>query len=140
MFYRRIFGMNWTIWTTLVISYGWCIGSMIAALCACEPISYFWREIIDPTSGSYRYNFYYYYVGNAAANVVTDVLILLVPVPVVWSLQMRKTQKIGVCGVLLLGGLYVSRTKLVQNSNANKNLSQCLCRKRYSHPLHHLPP
>ncbi|KAJ5688296.1 hypothetical protein N7536_010915 [Penicillium majusculum] len=104
MLYRRIFGMNWMIWTTLLISYGWCIGSMIAALCACEPISYFWREIIDPTSGSNRYNFYYYYVWNAAANVVTDILILLVPVPIVWSLQMRTTQKIGVCGVLLLGG------------------------------------
>ncbi|KAJ5589448.1 hypothetical protein N7537_012126 [Penicillium hordei] len=104
MFYRRIFGMNWMIWTTLLVSYGWSIGSMIAALCACEPISYFWREIIDTTSGSNRYNFYYYYVGNAAANVVTDVLILLFPVPVVWSLQMRTSQKIGVCGILLLGG------------------------------------
>ncbi|KAJ5490512.1 hypothetical protein LT330_008552 [Penicillium expansum] len=104
MFYRRIFGMNWMIWATLLISHGWCIASMIAAICSCEPISYFWNEIIDPTAGSYRYNFYYYYVGNAAANVVTDVLILLVPIPVIWNLQMRTTQKIGVCGVLLLGG------------------------------------
>ncbi|KXG51614.1 uncharacterized protein PGRI_090070 [Penicillium griseofulvum] len=104
MFYRRIFGMNWMIWSTLVISYGWCIGSMIAALCACDPISYFWSEITDPTSGSYRYDFYYYYIGNAAANVVTDVLILLVPMPIVWKLQMRTTQKLGVCAMLLLGG------------------------------------
>lgn len=115
MFYRRIFGMNWMICATLFISYGWCVGSMIAALCACEPISYFWNELIDPTSGSYRYNFYYYYVGNAAANVVTDVLILLVPMPVVWSLQMRTTQKIGVCGVLLLGGLYVPEQSSSKN-------------------------
>ncbi|KAJ5494711.1 hypothetical protein N7463_010798 [Penicillium fimorum] len=104
MFYRRIFGMNWMIWTTFLICYGWCIGSMVAALCACDPISYFWNEITDPTSGSYRYNFYYYYIGNAAANVLTDVLILLVPMPIVWKLQMRTTQKIGVCAVLLLGG------------------------------------
>ncbi|KAJ5827699.1 hypothetical protein N7447_004462 [Penicillium robsamsonii] len=104
MFYRRIFGMNWMIWATLLICYGWCIGSMIAALCACDPISYFWTEITDPTSGSYRYNFYYYYIGNAAANVMTDILILLVPMPIVWNLQMRTMQKIGVCAVLLLGG------------------------------------
>lgn len=140
MFYRRIFGMNWMIWATLLISYGWCIASMIAAICSCEPISYFWNEIIDPTAGSYRYNFYYYYVGNAAANVVTDVLILLVPIPVIWNLQMRTTQKIGVCGVLLLGGLYVLQTNLFQKVNTNTTLSQCLRRKRYSHPLHHLPP
>ncbi|KAJ5359939.1 hypothetical protein N7517_009130 [Penicillium concentricum] len=104
MFYRRIFGMNWMIWATLFISYGWCMGSMIAALCACDPIPFFWTEITDPKSGSYRYNFYYYYIGNATANVVTDVLILLVPMPIVWKLQMRTTQKIGVCAVLLLGG------------------------------------
>ena len=81
---------------------------MIAALCACDPIPYFWTEIMDPTGGSYRYDFYYYYIGNAAVNVLTDVLILLVPMPIVWKLQMRTTQKLGVCAVLLLGGLYVS--------------------------------
>lgn len=107
MFYRRIFGMNWMISACLFIAYSWAIGSMIAALCACHPVSYFWNEAIDPQSGWYRYNFYYYYIGNAAANVVTDVLILLIPIPIVWKLHMRTTQKIGVCGVLLLGGLYV---------------------------------
>ncbi|KAJ5129257.1 uncharacterized protein N7515_005296 [Penicillium bovifimosum] len=104
MFYRRIFGMNWMIWTTLFISCGWAIGSFVAALCASHPISYFWTETVDPASGRYRYNFYYYYLGNATANVVTDVLILLVPIHTVWKLQMRTSQKIGVCGVLLLGG------------------------------------
>ncbi|KAJ5466908.1 hypothetical protein N7475_004660 [Penicillium sp. IBT 31633x] len=104
MFYRRIFGMNWMISACLFIAYSWAIGSMIAALCACHPVSYFWNEAIDPQSGWYRYNFYYYYIGNAAANVVTDVLILLIPIPIVWKLHMRTTQKIGVCGVLLLGG------------------------------------
>ncbi|CAI7583126.1 unnamed protein product [Penicillium glandicola] len=104
MFYRRIFGMNWMIWATLFISYSWCIASMIAALSACDPISYFWTELTDPASGSYRYDFYYYYLGNAAANVVTDVLILLVPMPIIWRLQMRRAQKIAVCFILLLGG------------------------------------
>ncbi|KAJ5951385.1 uncharacterized protein N7479_009798 [Penicillium vulpinum] len=104
MFYRRIFGMNWMIWATLLISCGWWLGSLIAALCACDPIPFFWTEITNHKSGSYRYNFYYYYIGNAAANVLTDILILLVPMPIIWKLQMRTNQKIGVCAVLLLGG------------------------------------
>lgn len=107
MFYRRIFGINRVIWICLMLSCCWCFGSMVAALCAPQPVSYFWSELIDPQSGRYRYNFYWYYIGNAASNVVTDVLILVAPMPVVWKLQMRTGQKIGVCSLLLLGGLYV---------------------------------
>lgn len=105
MFYRRIFGMNWMIWTCLVLSVAWLLGSMIALLVCPEPIPYFWKEMIDPTGGRYRYKFLNYYIGNAAGNVASDVLILLVPFPIVWKLKMRITQKIMVSSVLLLGVL-----------------------------------
>ncbi|KAJ5334382.1 uncharacterized protein N7506_008165 [Penicillium brevicompactum] len=104
MFYRRIFSMNWMIWTCLVISCCWCAGSMVAALSAPRPVSYFWTEVTEPSSGRYRYDFYYYYIGNATANMVTDVLILIAPLPIVWKLQMRIGQKIEVCSLFLLGG------------------------------------
>lgn len=61
----------------------------------------------NPDGGNYRYDVYNYYIGNAASNVVTDFLILLVPIPVIWRLRMRFTQKIMVSGVLLLGILCV---------------------------------
>lgn len=128
MFYRRIFGMNWMIWGCLIISGCWCIGSMIAALCACQPVSYFWNELTDPTSGRYRYNFYYYYIGNGTANMVTDVLILLVPMPIIWRLQIRTGQKIGVCSILLLGGLYdIIFSLTLPDSNANMILLISVC-------------
>lgn len=92
---------------------------MIAALCAPQPVSYFWSELTDPTSGRYRYNFYHYYIGNATANVVTDVLILLAPMPIVWQLQMRTGQKIAVCSLFLLGGLCVFTST---NSDINVNI------------------
>ena len=107
MFYRRIFNMNWMIWTCLILSCCWCTGSMVAALSAPKPISYFWSEVSDPSSGIWRYNFYYYYIGNAASNVVLDVLIFIIPIPIVWKLQMRTGQKIAICSLFLLGGLYV---------------------------------
>jgi hypothetical protein len=105
MFYRRIFGMNWMIWTCLALSTAWVTGSMIALLACPDPIPYFWNQTVDPSGGRFRYNFYNYYIGNAAGNVASDVLILLVPFPIVWRLKMRVTQKIMVSGVLLLGVL-----------------------------------
>lgn len=120
MFYRRVFNMNWMIWTCLIFSCCWCTGSMIAALSAPKPISYFWSEMINPSSGIWRYNFYYYYIGNAASNVILDVLIFITPIPVVWKLQMRTGQKIAICSLFLLGGLYVcSRASIIICSNAN---------------------
>ncbi|KAJ5095079.1 hypothetical protein N7532_007370 [Penicillium argentinense] len=103
MFYRRIFGMNSMIWTCLALSTAWVTGSMIALLACPDPIPYFWNQTVDPLGGRFRYNFYNYYIGNAAGNVVSDVFILLVPFPIVWRLKMRVTQKLMVSGVLLLG-------------------------------------
>ncbi|KAL8713746.1 MAG: hypothetical protein Q9220_002272 [cf. Caloplaca sp. 1 TL-2023] len=41
----------------------------------------------------------------AIINVVTDFLILALPVKFVWNLHMRQARKIQVCGIFLLGGL-----------------------------------
>ncbi|KAJ5761937.1 uncharacterized protein N7511_005319 [Penicillium nucicola] len=103
MFYRRIFGMNWSIWACLFISYGWTFGSMIATISVSNPVSYFWTQGTSTSTGEYRFNFYNYLIGNAATNVVIDFLILLVPLPIVWSLKMPTMQKVGICSVLLLG-------------------------------------
>ena len=107
MFYRRIFGMTWLNGLCMILSVCWFFGSLIALLCAPDPVPFFWTETVNPYSGHWRYNFYYYYIGNAASNVATDLLILIVPIPVVWRLQMRVLQKIMVSTVLLLGLLYV---------------------------------
>jgi hypothetical protein len=107
MFYRRIFGTSGSYWICIVLAAGWAFGSMLALLTCPAPVSYFWFEISDPGSGYYRYEFYNYYIGNGASNIVTDFLILLVPLPVIWKLKLRVTQKIMVSTVLLLGILYV---------------------------------
>lgn len=112
-FYRRIFGRNWSIWICLFLTTGWTVGSMIALLVSSDPVVYFWTSTYNPTGGHYRYNFYNYYIGNAAANVVIDVLILLIPIPVVWRLKLRVTQKIMITSVFFIGVLYVTKPKKI---------------------------
>lgn len=104
-FYRRVFGMNYLNWLATFLVLGWIIGSTIALLVAPNPISYFWNETVDPSDGRYRYDFYSYYIGNAATNVVCDFVVIAVPIPVIWRLKMRLTQKITVSMVLFLGCL-----------------------------------
>ena len=113
MFYRRIFGKTWLNLASMIVTGCWFIGSLIALLCSPDPVSYFWTQTTNPFGGHYRYDFYRYYIGNAASNVATDLLILLVPIPVVWKLQMRVLQKVMVSTVLLLGVLYAVPFSLI---------------------------
>ena len=40
-------------------------------------------------------------------NVVSDFYLLILPIPVVWQLQMPSKRKIGVCAIFMTGILYV---------------------------------
>ncbi|EAW07002.1 putative integral membrane protein Pth11-like [Aspergillus clavatus NRRL 1] len=108
LFYRRIFGMEWAMWMCIFLTVGYWISCSIAFLVCCRPTSYYWTQYRDPSGGRCIFDLYPFYLGNAAANVVTDGIILMVPIPLVWRLQMRTTQKILVSSIFLLGGLYVT--------------------------------
>ncbi|KAI9730001.1 MAG: hypothetical protein M1834_006199 [Cirrosporium novae-zelandiae] len=57
----------------------------------------------NPTENGYCINTTNYFIGNAIASMITDVLILMVPVPIVWHLQMPRPQRIMVLGIFGLG-------------------------------------
>ncbi|PWY77000.1 hypothetical protein BO70DRAFT_295136 [Aspergillus heteromorphus CBS 117.55] len=104
LFYRRIFGMNKAMWTCVGLTIGYCVSCTIAFFVCCRPVSYYWTQYADPDGEKCVFNMYPFYLGNAAASVTTDVLILLVPIPIVWKLHMRTTQKLLVCSIFMLGG------------------------------------
>ncbi|KAH2640469.1 hypothetical protein KXW54_006431 [Aspergillus fumigatus] len=104
LFYRRIFGMNWVMWICVLLTVGYWFSCTVAFLVCCRPLSYYWTQYRDPGGGKYIFNLYPFYIGNAAANVATDGIILMVPIPLVWKLQMRTAQKVLVSSIFLLGG------------------------------------
>lgn len=108
MFYRRIFAVRtftYVLWFLLSITIGWWIAVYIVAIVQCRPYYFFWKQYTDPTAHGHCINVSSFFVGNAAASVVTDCLILASPIPMVWRLRMPVTQKLAVCGIFLLGGL-----------------------------------
>ncbi|KAE8365612.1 hypothetical protein BDV27DRAFT_144277 [Aspergillus caelatus] len=113
LLYRRIFGMNWMMWVCLALSIGHGACCIIAFLCSCRPLSYFYTQFVDPSGGKCIINLYAFYLGNAATNVLTDVITLLVPIPIVSRLQIRPMQKVLISGIFLLGG-FVSVGSMVR--------------------------
>ncbi|KAH7124688.1 hypothetical protein EDB81DRAFT_846977 [Dactylonectria macrodidyma] len=120
-FYWRIFGSvsstRLPIWVLFGIVSAWGIAVILVSTFQCLPVSAFWLRF-DPNGGSemaYKcpVDVRMFFIANAIPNIITDILMLLVPVPGIWSLQLRNTQKIAVLGIFALG-LFVTAVSFVR--------------------------
>lgn len=108
--YRRVFGNINRAFSISVYTVGvfniccWFIVFFIFA-CQCTPVAFAWDKTI---LGGHCIAFNTLCVSTAAISIATDVVILLLPVPMIWSLQLSKLQKLAIIGVFSLGGLSVS--------------------------------
>ncbi|KAJ5102120.1 hypothetical protein NUU61_004342 [Penicillium alfredii] len=98
--YRRIF----TSPKFLRIIYGlgaliavWLIVSVFLAIFDCVPIHSFW------TGGGKCLDFKKFGIGYAIVNIVTDIAVWLLPIPMIWDVQLRVGQKIALSLIFLLG-------------------------------------
>lgn len=74
---------------------------LLVQIFSCKPISGFWRTDIGAVCLPSLPVWYL----NAAGNIVTDVIIFALPVPIVWKLQMPRSQRLSLIGVFCLGFL-----------------------------------
>ncbi|KAI9850046.1 MAG: hypothetical protein M1838_006161 [Thelocarpon superellum] len=104
MFYHRVFPIHrvrvflWVLGTLMVM---WFTGAFFAALFTCNPISYFWDRAIGGAGTCFDTEVYYNF--NGGLNVFTDLILLLLPVPIVLKLKMRRGEKFGILFIFLIG-------------------------------------
>lgn len=84
----------------MFVTAGYSIPQAIVWLYHCQPIARYWDHAIPGTCIHGET-----YLINAALNVTTDVMILLLPIWLAWPLRLPLRQKIGVTGILMAGGL-----------------------------------
>lgn len=79
------------------------VAGIITSLASCRPFSARWETIpsrdkcIDSVS---------YWQSMSVHNIVTDVAMLILPLPLLWKLQLRRCQKAALTAIFLLGSLY----------------------------------
>jgi hypothetical protein len=83
----------------LVLCY-WVV-TVLTALLACTPFSFFW----NPKQPGHCFNRTVSRISLSIINVITDFAIVIMPMPVVWNLQLPTARKIGLSGIFLLGGI-----------------------------------
>lgn len=71
---------------------------------ACKPIHYFWDQYSNSESGSCVDTTLFYLLAGII-NMVIDILILLIPVPCILRLQVKRSDKIMLFGIFMIGGL-----------------------------------
>jgi hypothetical protein len=99
---QRAFRILVCVMVAVTICFG--MGSIFTVALQCRPLSMLWNP--DQPGKCIRVVDFYY--ANAGINIVTDVVIYLLPIKVLWGLQIPKRQRIGLMFLFGLGGLVVA--------------------------------
>ena len=94
------------IFVMMGIVTGWWLAFSLVNIFGCRPIQSAW--IHDGIQQPQCVNTAVVYFANGVINVLTDVMILCLPVRVVWTMQLNTRSKLGLISIFLLGGLYVA--------------------------------
>ncbi len=77
----------------------WNTGGVLGALLLCRPIALNWDKTIEGTCGDNRL----FYIWLGGINVVVEAVILLLPMPFIFRLQMKTFKKLVVVGLFSVG-------------------------------------
>lgn len=78
----------------------WYVAFQLTAIFQCTPVHYYWNRTIP---GGHCVNDIAFYIALAATNTFTDIVLLALPLPTVWSLKINKGKKLALSGVFVLG-------------------------------------
>ncbi|TLD14713.1 hypothetical protein PspLS_11081 [Pyricularia sp. CBS 133598] len=122
--YWRVFGAEKRnrvpIWAMAALVTAWVVAILATTIFECLPVNAYWErfDLENPmpfdqfkcTVDSKRF-----FIGTAIPTVVTNLLLLAMPVPYVWRLRMPTPQKVAVLAVFLFGAIVtvISAIRLV---------------------------
>lgn len=90
----------------IIVVYG--LWTVISAFLNCLPVNSFWDMSVQGRCIPKGFLWFF----NAAMNILTDLCVLVLPIPVLSHLRLPRRQKIGVIFIFATGGLLVSRSLL----------------------------
>lgn len=106
LFYSRVFPYHATetwfkvaLYVVHSLNICWLLGIIFGTIFMCDPVQQGW----DPTRGGTCGDTSALWIGSAVPSVVLDLMILLLPMPMIWGLRMSKARKGGISIIFLLG-------------------------------------
>ena len=103
LFYRRVFNTIVAFRYAIYVVGGFCLlwfmVVMLVSALQCQPVSYAWNKMVDGTCIDLRAMYY----GFTISNMVLDVIINVMPVRLIWKLQLSIKKKILLTFIMLIG-------------------------------------
>ena len=93
----------------LVISFGF--GATLQAFLICRPFAKNWNPSLPGTCGDSVASF----LADGIINLIVDLAVITLPMPMIWRLQMSQQRKIALTIVFALGIMYVNVNRCQQN-------------------------
>ncbi|KAI1424967.1 hypothetical protein F5Y12DRAFT_714832 [Xylaria sp. FL1777] len=101
--YRRVFPTRVVMIGSgilLGVTASWWLAVILVTIFQCHPVS----KAIDPAIEGHCISQTEFFLGNAIPNIVTDVLILSLPLHDIIKLHLPRSQRVSIAGIFLLGG------------------------------------
>lgn len=124
-FYTRIFSMDtkfeFAVKVIAAVIFCWMVSVVLETFLLCRPLAYNWDTTIDGVCGNRQA----VYVGAAVSNMITDFLVIFLPVPFVWKLRLPMASRIALMGIFCLGILCVTPIPLLFVPNQQASDKRC---------------
>lgn len=85
----------------MVVIGAWSFSQVLVGLFICTPVAGFWDASLNPRCIPTPLQWYV----NAAGNILTDIAIFVMPLPVLAHLKLPKAQRVSLVGIFCLGFL-----------------------------------
>ncbi|KAJ5715856.1 uncharacterized protein N7483_013037 [Penicillium malachiteum] len=90
---------NYTIVATHCLNCAWLTGIIFGTIFMCNPVQKGWNSTLPGHCGTTSH----LWLGSAIPSVIIDLIILLLPLPKIWSLKMTTRRKMAIIGVFVIG-------------------------------------
>lgn len=106
LLYSRIFPQRWfrrALYATALFILSWWLAGTLTSIFQCLPISSQW----DPTVHGYCINYGNLVLATGIINIITDLVIIALPIRLVWQLKLKRMKKYLTILTFVSGSLYV---------------------------------
>lgn len=104
LFYARVFTtqekrFKYALWFTHFLVIGWVVSVALLGVFLCDPVEKQWK----PTIAGHCHPNTVLWLTSAIPSVVIDLILLILPLPMLWQLQMKLSRKILIMAVFVCG-------------------------------------
>ena len=112
--YLRLFAVNrrsrYSVWLIMFFVCGYLIANLLTQIFGCSPRPKYW----DPDIPGHCINYTKAGLVYGSMNIISDLFIFILPLPVVWQLNLSSREKVGVSVIFMSGAMYAEQHPIFQ--------------------------